>query len=69
MSHSLIPAAEVGMSARVDRIALYAPRLRYYKDLSAHFGDHWARVVSEPWWGSCAQEWEDPGGVWGSEEE
>ena len=69
MSHSLIPAAEVGKSARVDRIALYVLRLRYYKDLSAHFGDHWARVVSEPWWGSCVSEWEDRGGASGSEVE
>ena len=58
------------MSAGVDSIALYGHRHRYYKDLSAHSGDHWARVVSEPWWGSCCvSEWGDRGGAPGSEVE
>ena len=65
--HSSIPAVEVGRSAVVDSTAACAPRQRYYKDLSAHSGDHWARAVSEPWWGSCVSGWEDRGEVSGSE--
>ena len=65
--HSSIPAVEVGRSAGVDSTAVCAPHHRYYKDLSARSGDHWARAVSEPWWGSCVSGWADRGAVSGSE--